>query len=120
MKADSETQFMQQVTQLAQYYSWRIYHTHDSRRSPAGFPDLVLVRPPELIFAELKTEKGRVRPEQADWLADLEAVARVLAVEGVRALDVCLWRPSQFDEINARLARGRVRQPLLYRDEEAA
>jgi hypothetical protein len=120
MKAGSEAAFQTQVTQLAQYYSWRVYHTHDSRRSPAGFPDLVLVRPPELIFAELKTEKGRVRPEQADWLADLEAVARTLAVEGVRALDVCLWRPSDFDVLHARLARGRVRQEPLYRDEEAA
>jgi hypothetical protein len=115
MKANSEKQFQTQVIQLSQFYGWRTYFTHDSRRSPAGFPDLVLVRPPELIFAELKTEKGRVRPEQADWLADLEAVARTLAVEGVRALDVCLWRPSQFDEINARLARGRVRHEPLYR-----
>jgi hypothetical protein len=113
----SEKEFQAQVVQLATYYGWRVYHTHDSRRSAAGFPDLVLVRPPELIFAELKTEKGRIRPEQADWLADLEAVAQRLAVENVRlstqprvrALDVCLWRPSDFDVLHVRLAHGKAR-----------
>jgi hypothetical protein len=85
---------------------WRV-----SRRAVATLDETM-----DYLCAELKTEKGRVRPEQADWLADLEAVARALAVEGVRALDVCLWRPSDFDVLHARLARGRVRQQPLYRD----
>jgi hypothetical protein len=51
------------------------YHTHDSRRSPAGFPDLVLVHPtrPELgiVFLELKSAKGRTSPAQARWIMAL-------------------------------------------------
>lgn len=98
MKAASEAAFQQQVLNLATLYDWASYHTHDSRRSQPGFPDLVLVRDGDLIFAELKTETGRVRPDQARWLAMLE---------NVQGVDVYLWRPSDFDAINARLSRGR-------------
>lgn len=111
-----EEQFQRQVLGLAEVYGWRSYHTHDSRRSQRGFPDLVLLRPPELIFAELKTDKGRLRPEQGEWLADLRALARALdetlgghPAANELAVDVYLWRPADFDAINARLARGRHR-----------
>lgn len=132
MKAGSEAAFQQQVLNLAGFYDWRCYHTHDSRRSQPGFPDLVLVRGPELIFAELKTEKGRVRPEQAEWIAALsevgaavDAVAQAAALDGYQPgdqtprVDVYLWRPSDFDDLHARLARGRTRQRVLYRQEAA-
>lgn len=110
MKAGGEAAFQAQVEQLGAFYGWRVYHTHDSRRSNPGFPDPVLVRDDELIFAELKTEKGRVRPEQAAWIAALHAVP---------AVDTYLWRPSDFDEINARLSRGRNRTQPLYRNRAA-
>ncbi|MCC6312227.1 MAG: hypothetical protein IT345_15125, partial [Trueperaceae bacterium] len=59
-----ERDFQALVVQLARLRGWRVYHTFDSRRSPAGFPDLVLARPPRLVIAELKSEKGRVADEQ--------------------------------------------------------
>lgn len=100
MKAGSEAAFQVQVLNLAGFHSWRCYHTHDSRRSQKGFPDLVLIRPPELIFAELKTDSGRVRPEQQQWLDELrEVAARGSYVE------VYLWRPAQLQEIIDRLSR---------------
>jgi hypothetical protein len=40
--------------------------------NPAGLPDLVLVKPPRVVFLELKSDKGRVRPEQQIWLDALE------------------------------------------------
>lgn len=126
VKAGSEAAFQTQVLNLAGYYGWKAYHTHDSRRSQAGFPDLVLVRGPELIFAELKTDTGRVRPEQQEWIGALEHVH--VAVTNARsaaqrlanptlelpAVDVYLWRPRDFDELHERLARGRHRSEPLH------
>jgi len=86
----SEKQFQSQVLQLAKLSGWLTYHTHDSRRSQAGFPDLVLVRPPAIVFAELKTEAGKLRPEQAAWL---EAVGGCRTV-GARLSPVG-WRPPE-------------------------
>lgn len=99
-----EHAFQQQVEGLARVYGWRRYHTHDSRRSNAGFPDLVLVRGPELLFVELKTARGRVRREQLEWLEALRAVP---------GIEVYLWRPEDWDALHARLARERARRADL-------
>src|SRR5688572_19177552 len=40
----TERAFQAQVVKYARLMGWTAYHTHDSRRSQAGFPDLVLVR----------------------------------------------------------------------------
>jgi len=106
----TEAAFQTQVLQLAGYYGWRAYHTHDSRRSQPGFPDLFLVRGDEAIAAELKTEKGRVKPEQHEWLAALELVA---------GIETFIWRPSDFDDMHARLAQGRHQSTPIYRTETA-
>ena len=112
-----EADFQRQVLELAALYRWLPYHTLMSRGSHAGFPDLVLVRGSDLIFAELKAERGRVSRAQAQWLGALENVAAALRAlaAGVTAqhpqpvprLDVYVWRPSDFDSINARLAPPR-------------
>lgn len=94
----SEKDFQRQVVELADYCGWLCYHTHDSRRSAPGFPDLVLTRPPRLVFAELKTEKGRIRPEQSVWL---EALASC-----TEPPESYLWRPRDLGEIQALLKRG--------------
>lgn len=96
LAAVSEREFQDQVLELARLAGWLTYHTHDARRSAPGFPDLVLVRPPVIIFAELKSARGRLRPEQAAWL---EALADC---EGVVAR---LWRPQDWSEIERTLAR---------------
>ncbi len=92
----SEKSLQSQILQLARLAGWRAYHTFDSRRSAKGFPDLVLVRPPVVLFAELKSEDGKLRPEQREWL---EALSRC---EGVEAR---LWRPSDFGEIERMLCK---------------
>ena len=84
-----------QVVQLAEMYGWRWYHTHDSRKSPPGFPDLVLVRGDRLIFAELKTQRGRLTVDQVSWLAELQATCA----------EVFVWRPSDLPQIAAILRR---------------
>lgn len=113
----TERAWQGQVLGLAAFYGWRAYHTHDSRRSQRGFPDLVLLRPPEIIFAELKTRTGKASTEQAEWLDGLALVAASLRAhlpEGLGAdeprFDVYLWRPADFDTVHRRLARGRPQQ----------
>ncbi len=69
--AITEKAFESQVKSLAKIFGWRYYHTWRSFHSPAGFPDVVMVRPPRLVFAELKSEKGKTTPEQEGWLEDL-------------------------------------------------
>jgi hypothetical protein len=90
----SEKEWQSQVISLARLLGWSWFHTHDSRRSPAGFPDLVLWRE-RVVFAELKTDTGRLTPEQRDTIA-------TMAEAGVA---VHLWRPRDFDEVKAVLER---------------
>ena len=95
----SEKAFMQMVIDAARLLGWRVYHTFDSRRSPEGFPDLVLVRDGRLVFAELKTERGKLSPSQQAWLAELEEVRYQ------RGIEVYTWRPRDWEQIE-RVLRG--------------
>jgi hypothetical protein len=75
-------------------HGWRTPVQGDGK----GFPDLVLARPPRVIFAELKTAKGKLGPEQENWLAALTACPGV---------EVYVWRPDQLDDIAQILRLGR-------------
>ena len=86
-------ELMPAVIEMAKHYGWRVYHTHDSRKSAAGFPDLVLVRKGVLVFAELKSEKGVVSTEQQEWLRDLSIVATHTGAVGA-----CVWRPRHWHD----------------------
>lgn len=94
----SEKDFRQQVIDLAKLLGWRVYFTWNSLHSPAGFPDLVLVHEErgQLIFAELKSEKGKTTPAQLEWLTALKRVCK----------QVYLWRPSDFEQIQ-RILEGK-------------
>lgn len=87
----SERSFQLGVIQLAELCGWRTFHVHDSRRSNPGWPDLVLLRGSRFVAAELKSAKGRVRPEQRQWLDALE----------VAGVEVHVWRPNSWPEIKA-------------------
>lgn len=105
----TEKQFSQQVVDLAKMLGWRIYRTWLPIHSPAGFPDLVLLKPPRLIFAELESEKGQTTPKQDEWLEDLRAASTRQDHCGMPehvGFDVFLWRPDDLDAI-ARILGGR-------------
>lgn len=89
-----ERQWQAIVMQTARALGWRVYHTHDSRGSVPGYPDLTLVRE-RIVFAELKTDTGRVSPAQKEWLAALEAAG----------VECYLWRPRDRQEVDAVLSR---------------
>lgn len=67
----------------------------------AGFPDLLMVKPPRLVVAELKAQKGRLTPEQELWLN------RFAEVPGVEAYE---WRPDDLDDAIEVLTAKRVRR----------
>lgn len=96
--AVTEADLQRDVMRLARVAGWRRYHTHDSRRSHHGFPDVTLVRKGVLVFLELKAEDGVVTDEQAAWLAELAQVPGVHA--GV-------IRPSEWPAVEELLARRR-------------
>lgn len=97
-----ETPFQTQVIELAERCGFYVYHTHNSRRSKAGFPDLTMIRPPRVVFAELKRGKGgRVTPDQADVLALLHRCPGV---------ETYLWNPNDWSEVCEVLTRRRGEQ----------
>lgn len=89
----TERQFQDAVIELAKLRGWRVYHVPDSRRCEAGWPDLALWRPPRFLLAELKTDKGKVRPIQQQTIDELRECG----------LEVYLWRPNMWSEIEATL-----------------
>ncbi len=90
-----EKAFQQQVIDLAHLYGWLCYHTYDSRRCAPGYPDLALCHPErgEYLLAELKSERGRLRPAQRQWIDAIRA----------SSVECHVWRPSDIDSIVARL-----------------
>ncbi len=106
----TEAELQANVVDTVRRLSGLVYHTHDSRRSAKGFPDLVIVFPRTgaLAFVELKSTDGTVTPEQRQWLAALQAGARIAVRE------VYLWRPEDWvsghiADTLARLAREVIR-----------
>lgn len=86
----TEKELDTEVRKLAKLCHWLYYHTYRSKRSPAGFPDCVLVKPPRIVYAELKSKSGVVSPEQQKWLDTLAACPHN---------EVYLWRPSDLEEV---------------------
>lgn len=88
----SEGDLQTNVLDCVQKLGGLAYHTHDSRRSARGFPDLVIVFPRTgaLLFVELKSSDGVLSVEQRKWLAALKSCERFAVRE------VYLWRPEDW------------------------
>jgi hypothetical protein len=93
----SERELLDAVVDAARLLGWRVMHQRPGRtldgwrtaiQGHPGFPDLVLLRPPRLIFAELKTKRGRVHFDQATWLNGLDVVPGV---------EQYVWRPIDWE-----------------------
>lgn len=100
----TEAQFQATVVDLAQVTGWMVAHfrparTNNGWRTPVagdgkGFPDLVLVRD-RVIFAELKSDRGRLSDDQTAWIGALNTAGA----------EAYVWRPDDFDQIAATLRR---------------
>lgn len=120
----SEKAFQAQVTGLAQLLGWYWLHVSHSPQVKGGVVtryttpttgplgkgwfDLVLTREKRLIFAELKSETGKVSPEQAR----VHEVFRPLVVNrysfspglgfnvlALPQIEMFVWKPSDIEEI---------------------
>ena len=89
----SEAEFQQAIIEYAQARGWLVHAERTARsdkgwRTPVqgdpGFPDLVLARREKVVIAELKTQKGVLKPNQRRW---------------VWATDCYVWRPSDWPQI---------------------
>lgn len=89
----TEKEFQAAVLEFAHLRQWRSYHTWISIRSTGGFPDLVLMRRPRLLFVELKREGKLPTEKQQAWLDELRACGQ----------DARLWTPADWGEIEAAL-----------------
>ena len=97
MPRGREGEFQREIVRLAQLNGWSVWWTHDSRHSPAGWPDLVLARQPVLIYRECKTDdrRSKVTPDQVLTLELLKACGQ----------DAGVWRPADWPEIIETLTR---------------
>lgn len=86
----SERAFQRDVVNEARARGWLVFCTWNSMHSPEGEPDLRLVRPPRIVFAELKV--GKNRPTSAQRKA-LEALRDCPGVESY------LWYPRDWSAI---------------------
>lgn len=89
----TEFEFQKRITDLCDWLHLKWHHETDSRKSPKGWPDLVIAGPKAVLFAELKTDKGRTTEAQKEWL-------RALARTGA---NVYLWRPEDWPDIERML-----------------
>lgn len=92
-RAETEKGFQAAIIQLGKHCGWECYFVYDSRHSPPGWVDLVLIKPPRILFIENKTEKGRLSVKQV-------ACLDLLCACGLTAK---VWRPSDWPEIEATL-----------------
>lgn len=92
----TEEDLQSRIIDHARLCGWRVAHVRAAQvrsgrwatpvTGDVGFPDLVLARAGVVLLAELKSEKGRFREGQAEWLDAAAAHGR-------------LWRPSDWDAI---------------------
>ena len=89
----TEAQLQAVIVAAAIRRGYLIYHTHDSRRSQPGYPDLHLIHAEKGIslFRELKRKTGTLSKDQRTWLSALTAAGQ----------DAAVWRP--IDWFNGRV-----------------
>lgn len=106
----TERELSRSLIRAARTFGWHVDFTWSSMHSPKGRPDLFLTKGLRLVVAELKTDTGKVTPEQEEqlawWRRFALAVDRVTEVAAACAtpdadelrVQVHVWRPADLDE----------------------
>ena len=97
----TEAMFQVQVIEYAKLRGWRVAHFRPAMnrrgvwatqmQGDPGFPDLVLAREGQVVFAELKSKRGKVTPDQQAWRWALGA--------GRPGCSAHIWRPNDCSQI---------------------
>ena len=109
-----ESTFQSSVIMLARLHGWLVMHTRAVEIRPgvwktplqghAGYPDLTLVHKNRgVIFAELKSEMGRLSDKQELW-------CQTLCDAG---MEHHVWRPKDMEYISKRLAGRKDSHPQV-------
>jgi hypothetical protein len=121
----TESALQDAVIELANYLGFMVHHCRPGRRADGswvtaitgdpGYPDLCLVKPPRVLFVELKSAKGGTSMEQDEWLDALRNcpgvetyVFRPADWSSGRIERVLRDRPSLADKDLVRLSTGEV------------
>jgi len=78
-------QLVADIRELAAWLRLYVYSPYDSRRSPAGWPDLTIIGI-HVAYREVKTGRGRPTPEQTDVMRRLQDAGA----------DVAVWRDTDW------------------------
>ena len=106
--AMTEKELAGHIVKAAKEMGWLVGRTWLSKFSPAGEPDLRMVKAhPDgtatLAYVELKSTKGKLTEAQEIWLA---------ALRKVPGIDVFVWRPDDLERAYAYLVNPRpLRRP---------
>jgi hypothetical protein len=85
----TERELASNIETLCKYLGVRYYHTWNSRNSVAGFLDYVfLTVDGRVLWREIKTAKGKVSPDQQQWIDDLQRCGQ----------DAAVWRPEDWPD----------------------
>lgn len=94
-RAMSEQQLEDAICDMLDTFGFYYHHDRPARtkdgkwknhvRGQNGFPDLLIVGN-RTIYAELKSQRGQLRPEQREWFTRLKTAGQ----------EVYLWRPADW------------------------
>lgn len=106
----TELIFQDNVERQAIRYGLLVYHTHDSRGSRKGWPDLVVAGPGGVIFRELKIPPRKPTMEQQRWLDLLTQLGD----------DATVWTPEHWRTGEIAQTFARLCQPSNVTSEQQA